>query len=143
MCNAFSMGDRNADDLIQQLGCNPFDSLTKAPVIPSTVANMSYAFFGCTAFTEAPTIPNGVKNMSYTFAGCSALTVAPTIPGSLTDMTNTFTGCAALTGEIQFNANPTSYDWCFYGTAKPIKLSGTSKILNELARHYNNITVAG
>lgn len=166
MCNAFNTEYQNNDYLIDQLGCNPFDSLTKAPAIPSTVTNMSYAFFGCTALTEAPTIPNGVKNMSYTFAGCSALTVAPTIPGSVTDMSytfsgctalktvkaipssvtnmdKTFVGCTALTGEIQFNANPVSYDMCFYDTAKPIKLSGTSKILNELARYYNNITVAG
>lgn len=117
--------------------------LMAAPKIPSTITNMGDAFFGCQELQEAPVIPSSVTSLNGTFRGCRSLTTAPVIPGSVMDMTCTFEGCINLTGVVEINANPTSYDWCFYGTAKPIKLSGTSKILNELARHYNNITVAG
>ena len=66
-------------------------------VIPSSVTNLYYTFYGCTALTTVPTIPSSVTNLSHTFRGCTALTTAPAIPSSVTALTQTFYGCASLT----------------------------------------------
>lgn len=144
-------------------------SLTTAPTIPNSVTIMSNTFEGCTSLATAPTIPNSVEDMNYTFRGCTSLTTAPTIPSGVTGMSGTFEsctslvnlpdmgnsnsitnmfctfyGCTSLIGTVEINANPSSYDSCFYGTVKPITLTGTSTKLTELASTSNNgnVTVA-
>ena len=51
--------------------------------------------------------------------------------------------CTNLEGTITINANPNSYDNCFFGTTKQIMLTGNSTILENLAQTNgnNNITV--
>ena len=58
-------------------------------------------------------------------------------------MTGTFWMCTNLEGTITINANPNSYDNCFFGTTKQIMLKGNSTILENLAQTNgnNNITV--
>lgn len=76
-------------------GCS---SLTKAPVIPSSVTQLYATFYGCKSLTTAPTIPEGVGNLTDTFSGCSSLITAPTIPeGVNIYMYGTFEGCSSLT----------------------------------------------
>lgn len=60
-------------------------------VIPDTVMNLRYAFFGCN-FKVAPEIPYGVTDLSYTFSNCQRLQAAPIIPGSVKIMRYTFAG---------------------------------------------------
>lgn len=134
-------------------GCT---SLTKAPVIPDNVTNISYTFEGCTSLEKAPIIPKGVKDIHGTFRDCTSLTKAPiipdtvqnmeqtfynctklekvtTIPKSVIIMRNTFDGCTSLEGEININANPVSYTDCFNRTIKPIIITGDSIKKAELA----------
>ena len=118
-------------------------SLTAAPVIPNSVTSMSNTFDGCTSLTTAPTIPNSVTNMDSTFRDCTKLTTPPDMSNasSVTNMGSTFWGCTSLTGTIEINANPTEYDICFYGTSKPIILTGSSTMLSQIAGGKSNITI--
>ena len=120
-------------------------SLTTAPAIPSSVTNMYGTFYECTSLTTAPDMSNAksVTNMGDTFSGCRKLTTAPAIPSGVTTMYKTFYNCPSLTGTIEVNANPTSYNFCFKGTVKPITLTGSSTKKNQLAStaNKNNITV--
>ena len=123
-------------------GCT---GLTTAPKIPNSVTRIDYTFSGCTGLTTAPEIPGSVTSMENTFEGCTGLTTAPEIPNSVTNMIRTFDGCTNLTGEITINANLNSSDvsWCFWGTTKPIQLTGTCPILSKLAETSSkgNVTV--
>ena len=144
------------------VGCT---SLTEPPVIPNGVIDLSNAFESCASLTVAPTIPNSVKAMSLTFAStsiiempiipnsvthidaafmnCSKLEKASTIPSSVEVMVYTFRNCTNLTGVIEINANLTAIMGAFEDTVKPITLTGSSTMLNELAAtsSNNNITV--
>ena len=122
-------------------GCS---SLTAAPEIPGSVTNMGGTFQDCVSLTTAPEIPNSVTNMDNTFYDCTSLTVAPEIPNSVTKMDMTFFRCTSLTGNVVINANPTRGSSCFFGTEKPITLSGASNCLAALASTANkgNVTVA-
>ena len=116
-------------------------SITKAPVIPDSVTSMYGTFDGCTNLIEAPLIPNSVTNMNATFQGCTNLTKAPVIPNSVTKMSCTFDNCTNLTGEIEIDANPSSYTWCFRSVdMSKITLTGTSTMLNEIGATGNNWT---
>src|SRR5574344_1870682 len=42
-------------------------------VIPSSVTNMTFTFYGCTSLVTAPAIPSSVTNMYGTFHGCTSL----------------------------------------------------------------------
>ena len=119
-------------------GCT---SLKTAPTIPNNVMNMTDTFANCTSLTTAPAIPDSVTNMRGTFIGCESLTTAPKIPSSVTNMQYTFADCKSLTGTIEINANPTEYDICFYGTSKPIILTGSSTMLSQIAEGRSNITI--
>ena len=120
-------------------GCT---SLKVAPVIPNGVIDMPYTFEECTSLTTAPTIPSSVTDMNGTFEDCTSLTTAPTISNSVTDMYGTFNGCTSLTGEVEINASNLEPDFeCFYGTEKPITLTGTSPYLNEIADWYDNVSI--
>ena len=74
---------------------------------------------------------------------CTNLSKAHEIPENVDNMTGTFWMCTNLEGTITINANPNSYDNCFFGTTKQIMLTGNSSILENLAQTNgnNNITV--
>ena len=107
------------------------DSLTTAPVIPSSVTTMNQTFIWCSSLTTAPVIPSSVTSMDETFSGCSSLTTAPVIPSSVTSMDSTFLSCKRLTGTIEVNANPTSYTDCFKET-QISEITGSTTLKNEL-----------
>ncbi|MBR3613574.1 MAG: leucine-rich repeat domain-containing protein [Clostridia bacterium] len=121
-------------------GCK---SLKKAPDIPNNVTSLDYTFADCTSLTSAPEIPSSVSSMGSTFSQCTALTQAPVIPSSVTYMENTFSNCTGLTGEITINANPTTYNSCFFKvdfTKQNLTLKGESTMLDELGATGNNYT---
>lgn len=101
-------------------------ALAYAPVIPATVEDMGITFLNCTALKEAPVIPDGVTSLNSCFMNCSSLQTMTSIPASVTDMFGTFRFCTELTGEIEVNANPTSCNYCFLMTRKPIHLTGSA-----------------
>ena len=106
-------------------------SLTTAPAIPSGVTDMFETFCGCSSLITAPVIPSGVKNMLETFYWCSSLTTAPAIPEGITNMYMTFSGCSSLTTAPVIPSSVTSMDETFSGcssltTAPVIPSSVTS-----------------
>ena len=122
--------------------------LKKAPTIPDAVIDMDETFEGCNNLEMAPMIPESVTSMGYTFRNCTEMTSASTIPDKVTYIRGTFTNCTSLTGNIAINANiiktdEDSYAYCFDETIKPITISGTSTILQDLAKtsSNNNVTV--
>ena len=108
-------------------GC---ESLTQAPVIPSSVTSMYGCFSGCTSLTQAPAIPSGVTNMSWCFYGCTSLTQAPKIPSTVTDMRYCFSGCKNLTQAPVIPSSVTNMGFCFNGctslTQAPVIPSGVT-----------------
>lgn len=119
-------------------GCT---NLITAPIIPSSVTDMSNAFMGCSSLKTAPTIPPSVTMMKYTFSRCTSLTIAPTIPSSVTDMRGTFGGCTSLTGTIIINTNTENNYFCFNGVdfvMQNITLTGSSTMLEELRATASN-----
>ena len=110
--------------------------LINAPIIPDSVKNMSSTFYDCRELINAPLIPEGTTNMRYTFYMCGKLEKAPRIPENVEDMEGTFMSCNRLTEYIVIDANPTSYEDCFYGAATDpnadLILTGSSTILQEL-----------
>ena len=94
-------------------GCT---SLTQAPVIPSSVESMWACFFGCKNLTQAPVIPSSVESMRECFYGCKKITQAPVIPNSVTNMYECFRGCTSLTTVTLKCSYNYSYDaFAFYG----------------------------
>ena len=89
-------------------------SLTQAPKIPSGVTDMENCFENCESLTQAPTIPSGVTNMRYCFKGCKSLTQAPAIPSSVTNMNSCFDGCKSLTQAPVIPSNVTNMTYCFF-----------------------------
>ena len=57
------------------------------------------------------------------------------------NMIYTFQSCSSLTGTVEIHVNPTTCDGCFNNTSKSIVLTGTSTMLNELAKTGLNVTV--
>ena len=110
-------------------GC---ESLTQAPVIPSSVTSMYGCFSGCTSLTQAPAIPSGVTNMSWCFYGCTSLTQAPKIPSTVTDMRYCFSGCKNLTQAPVIPSSVTNMGFCFNGctslTQAPVIPSGITSM---------------
>ena len=83
--------------------------------------SVGYLFDGCTSLVNAPVIPSSVTNMSYTFSGCTSLVNAPVIPSSVTDMYGTFRNCTNLTGIVKINSsNVTDARYIFTNTTKSI-----------------------
>jgi hypothetical protein len=157
-------------------------NFTTAPTIPSSVVEMDKTFNGCTslatapnlagctslkymnntfdsctALTAAPAIPVTVEEMDYTFFDCEVLVTGPSvIPASVTDMLSTFERCKALTGEMQINANPSSYYGCFsnastdsgtnltvYGSTSAANGDKVQKIIVTPTSVYSNINYGG
>jgi hypothetical protein len=78
------------------------------------------------------------------------MTTAPLISRRVTDMEQAFRGCISLSGTIIIHADVLDnagenfyYADCFYGTAQPIALVGTSSQLGVLAdtSSKGNVTV--
>ena len=119
--------------------CN---SLTDVKVIPDSVVNMNKTFFNCTALTTISNIPSNVTNMNATFFNCTALTTVPTIPSKVNIMSGTFQDCTSLAGDLQIDANPSSYNNCFSGTVEEIYLRrGASNMKEEIAKTATNNNV--
>ena len=100
-------------------------SLTTAPAIPSGVTDMFETFCGCSSLITAPVIPSGVKNMLETFYWCSSLTTAPAIPEGITNMYMTFSGCSSLTTAPVIPSSVTSMDSTFLSCKR---LTGTIEV---------------
>ena len=79
-----------------------------------------------------------LTSMMYTFVYADDMVTSPTIPSSVTNINWIFGECYSLTGTIEINANPTTYDNCFSTTTKPITLTGSSTMLEELAATATN-----
>ena len=87
-------------------------------------------------------IPNTVESMNCTFRACSSITNAPVIHEKVTTLSQLFMDCTSLGGVVTIHANPTgTYYGCFYGTTKPITLTGNSTMLQEIAGTATNVTV--
>ena len=65
-----------------------------------TVTAMTGSFVGLEELIYAPVIPSTVKDMSATFFECFNLQTAPRIPDNVIVMWSTFCGCASLTGNL-------------------------------------------
>ena len=95
---------------------------------------------GCKNIQKSPKIPYGVVSMGGAYQNCTNLKTAETIPSSVTNMDYAFSECDNLEGIIIINANPQSYyNWCSDRNA--ITITGSSKLLEELASGYSNITI--
>jgi hypothetical protein len=106
----------------------------------TSVTNMDSTFSSCRNLKTAPAIPSGVTNMKSTFAN-SKITTAPVIPKSVTNMEYTFNGCHSLTGTIEINANPSSYNNCFYNvdfSSQNLTLTGASTKLDSIGATGKN-----
>lgn len=122
-------------------GC---ESLVEGPSkIPKSVTDMGWAFKNCSSLKIAPVL-EGNKNLQSSFEGCTSMTTFPSaIPAGSGPLWDTFRNCSSLTGTIEINTAA----WCggcFYGTVKPIILTGTSSNLAEIAAssYRGNVTVA-
>ena len=109
------------------------------------VTGMLGTFAGCTNLIVPPAIPTHVTSIDGAFERCTSMTTAPMIPRRVEDMADAFRGCVALTGTITVHADDIEYSGetfscknCFYGTAQPITLTGSSTKLAELAATSNN-----
>ena len=79
------------------------------------VTSISGLFAHCEEMTSAPAIPSSVIDMTSAFEGCYSLTTAPMIPNSVKNMDSAFFE-SGITGDIEINANPSSYEYCLAGT---------------------------
>lgn len=109
------------------------NKLKIAPEIPPTVKDLSETFEGCRNLTTAPSvIPSNVTDMDHTFSGCNSLITGPTIiPESVTNMYYTFYNCNKLSGEMEINAKPNIYGYCFEDASfvpAELKLTGSGDI---------------
>jgi len=119
-------------------------------IIPEHVTGIPEAFVG-TGLVEI-VLHDKIVSIGMAFMDCRNLTTVSVIPESVIEMERAFEGCSNLTGTIEINANiePSTnpyfpfegYEGVFNGTTKPITLTGTSPILNEIAAEYSNVTVA-
>ena len=111
-------------------------------VLPNSLKNMNCIFYDCKALKTAPDIPSTVTSLTEAFYNCSTLVTAPTIPANVNDMQHTFANCINLTGTITINANPKYTSGCFYGTVKPIRITGAcnESIKENLKGVYTNIS---
>ena len=73
--------------------------------------------------------------MTNAFYNCSSLETVPEIPSGVGTMEKAFRGCTSLTGTIVINAEPSRYDYCFYGVdfvGQNLNLVGSSSKINQL-----------
>lgn len=115
-------------------------NLTVSPEIPDSVVSMKSAFNGCINLTTAPVIPSSVTDMSDAFYYCQNLETAPVIPSNVERLFYTFGECINLTGNVEVNGEPLDTHTTFYGTVKPIVITGScsEETKRELAESANN-----
>ncbi len=133
-------------------------NLEFSPQIPDTVINTGTMFQGCSSLKKAPKLPSNVQRVDFMFnqctqlidiseiklnsnitslycflSGCENLVDISTliIPSSVDDMRNVFTNCSKLNGTITINANPTTYEKCFY---QYYEANGTIKIMGSCSQ---------
>ena len=95
------------------------------------VTSMEYTFWRRWGMNSIENIPNTIINMNSTFYDAN-LRVAPIVPESVLDLTSTF--CSSqFVNELVINANPTVYDSCLDFILQDTVITGTSKMLQELA----------
>lgn len=120
--------------------------LKEMPVLPSTITNMYRAFSGCESLTKIEALPKNVERLTYTFCSCTNLVEVCEIPEKVSDMEGTFSECFALKkvpnvpasveslystfaftqleGELQVDANVSSYENCFFGMESHLTITG-------------------
>lgn len=89
---------------------------------------------------ESPKIPSGIESMGSTFQYCTSLKKIDKIPSSVKSISYAFMGCESLEGTIVIDANPENYYNWISGN-KEVTITGSSKILNELAEGKTNVSV--
>ena len=97
------------------------------------ITSLCETFAGCENLTTAPALPDSAIDLTGTFANCYSLITVSKISSSAIYIKNMFIDCENLTGTIRIDANPTSYDYCFGRTTKPIKLIGNASIETKKA----------
>jgi len=100
--------------------------------------------FNDAPLVETPEIPTTVEDLTFAFSFCDSLKKVSTIPSSVTRMDRTFFADYNIEGTIVIHANPTApFDSLFAATTKPITLTGSSTMLEEMAgtSPNGNITV--
>jgi hypothetical protein len=99
------------------VGCTNLVALTGSSNT-AAVANMSYMFYGCTAFNQAVTFSTAAAtNMSYMFYGCTAFNQAVAFStGAVTNMASMFAGCTAFNQAVAFSTGAvTNMSYMFNG----------------------------
>ena len=140
------------DDLF--LYCINLKQLPSNFTIPNGVESMSAMFYECDSLTTLPSgfkIPNSVTYMNQVFAGCDSLTGLPSgviIPEGATSVYAFLSDCPNYSGKLVINAQNITdgyYHNLFYGTTKPIQITGTSPFLerfrDESGCLNNNVTI--
>src|SRR5574344_2075675 len=118
-------------------GCT---SLVTAPAIPSSVTDMHGTFYGCTSLVTAPAIPSSVTDMAYTFYGCTSLVTAPAIPSSVTDMSYTFYGCTSLVTAPAIPSSVTNMYYTFYGCTSLVTAPSIPSSVTDMASAFYGCT---
>lgn len=138
---------RNAKNLLNTTGmyenCKKMTTTTSAPAVE--IMDSMYA--SCINLKKMPEIPDSTKSMSRTFENNLSMVEVTSIPKGVTDVSSCFDNCPKISGSLVVDANPTVYGGFLVNTcnATSLDLTGSSKLLNELAlTHTNyNITVNG
>ena len=119
-------------------------NLMNTTKLPDNILFMSASFLGCSSLTVAPEIPKQVENMQSTFQDCHSLQSPPSlIPSSVKNLSYTFYNCKNLSGAITINAEPETFDNCFFNATTvdgtELRLTGSCSILHELREQGGNI----
>ncbi len=122
------------------------DSLKTVPALPNGVKTI-YNAFSDSGLVTAPNIPSSVTNMSFAFYHCTSLTGTIVINATLDK--NVQCGgncdiCEANPQETCLDCGMCTFDmWTFKDTLLPITITGTSDRLNALAAtaENGNVTV--
>ena len=110
--------------------------------IGNEVKDMSRAFANCLQLTGIPNIPQSVENMTMAFSNCNNITnVSIMIPKTVQEFEGAFASCSKMEGNVEMNAKPQNYKYCFLGCATDgtgLTITGTSEILQKLKEEYSS-----
>ena len=139
-CNNLETGPSSLPSSVTNLDYTFYNcyALKNTPDLSSLteVKQMNATFHYCSSLTTVSTLPPNVESLYWTFGNCRKLkTMSAVIPSSVKNMTYTFGVCLLLEGNIEINANPSTFDSCFYGTEYYIYLVGdaSTQTKNNLA----------
>ena len=108
--------------------------------IGNEVKDMSRAFANCLQLSGIPNIPQSVENMTMAFSNCNNITnVNIMIPITVQEFEGAFATCRKMQGNVEINANPQNYKYCFLECATDgtgLTIRGTSEILQNLKEAY-------